>query len=36
MRAQLGQAEAQVGLAQAQLNRSAELRKRDFEPASSV
>lgn len=35
IRAQLSQAEAQVGLAQAQLNRSAELRKRDFEPAST-
>ena len=35
MRAQLSQAEAQVDLAQVQLKRSTELRKRDFEPASS-
>lgn len=35
IRAQLSQAEAQVDLAQVQLKRSAELRKRDFEPASS-
>jgi biotin carboxyl carrier protein len=33
--AQLGQATAQVELAQRQLGRSAELRKKDFEPASS-
>jgi RND family efflux transporter MFP subunit len=33
--AQLGQASAQVDLAQRQLERSAELRKKDFEPASS-
>src|SRR3954468_8862634 len=33
--AQLGQASAQAELAQRQLDRSAELRKRDFEPASS-
>lgn len=35
MRAQLAQADAQVDLASRQLNRSAELRKKDFEPASS-
>ena len=35
MRAQLSQAEAQVDLAQVQLKRSSELRKRDFEPASA-
>lgn len=35
MRAQLSQAEAQVDLAQVQLKRSTELRKRDYEPASS-
>lgn len=35
MRAQLNQAEAQVDLAQVQLKRSTELRKRDYEPASS-
>ncbi|HKF73148.1 MAG TPA: efflux RND transporter periplasmic adaptor subunit [Stellaceae bacterium] len=34
-RAQLGQASAQIDLAQRQLERSAELRKKDFEPASS-
>src|SRR5258708_2466851 len=34
-RAQLGQATAQMDLAQRQLERSAELRKKDFEPASS-
>src|SRR5207244_1442571 len=34
-RAQLAQANAQVDLAAQQLSRSAELRKRDFEPASS-
>jgi RND family efflux transporter MFP subunit len=34
-RAQLGQASAQAELAQRQLERSAELRKKDFEPASS-
>ena len=34
-RAQLGQGEAQVDLANRQLKRSAELRKQDFEPASS-
>src|SRR6266481_2385814 len=34
-RAQLAQANAQVDLATQQLNRSAELRKKDFEPASS-
>jgi RND family efflux transporter MFP subunit len=33
--AQLGQASAQAELAQRQLDRSAELRKKDFEPASS-
>src|SRR5712692_9029882 len=33
--AQLGQASAQADLAQRQLERSAELRKKDFEPASS-
>ena len=33
--AQLGQATAQANLAQRQLERSAELRKRDFEPASN-
>jgi len=33
--AQLGQASAQADLAQRQLERSAELRKRDFEPAST-
>ena len=35
MRAQLSQAEAQVDLANVQLKRSAELRRRDYEPASS-
>jgi RND family efflux transporter MFP subunit len=35
MRAQLSQAEAQVDLANLQLKRSAELRRRDYEPASS-
>jgi RND family efflux transporter MFP subunit len=35
MRAQLAQAEAQVELATRQLGRSAELRKRDYEPASN-
>ncbi len=35
MRAQLAQAEAQVDLAKVQLKRSTELRKRDYEPASS-
>ena len=34
-RAQLAQANAQVDLATQQLNRSAELRKKDFEPASN-
>jgi RND family efflux transporter MFP subunit len=34
-RAQLGQSTAQMDLAQRQLERSAELRKKDFEPASS-
>ena len=34
MRAQLSQAEAQVDLASVQLKRSAELRRRDYEPAS--
>lgn len=35
MRAQLSRAEAQVDLANVQLKRSAELRRRDYEPASS-
>jgi RND family efflux transporter MFP subunit len=35
MRAQLSQAEAQVDLANLQLKRSAELRRRDYEPAAS-
>ena len=35
MRAQLAQAEAQVELATRQLGRSAELRKKDYEPASN-